>query len=661
MKISMLLRLALAGLFFATTASAQNAGTVTQYAFAIGKGAGQTGLTSLLCGSAQLAVGQSAAAPICRTITGDVTITSAGATAIGAAKVTSAMLRDSAALSVIGRSANSSGVPADIAAGTDGHVLRRASSTLAWGTIDLSSANTVGSSILGLANGGTGAALTANTGGIVYSDSDSMEVLANPGSTGRLVQAQNAAAPIWTTSSYPSASGAGTVLAALSANTITATRAPVIGLAGTATGTLGFSGTTSGTVTVQPQAAAGTYNFNLPITAGTSGQPLLSGGGGSTAQTYGTLGAAAGGTGVANNAANTLTWSGNFASTFTLTGVTGVTFPTSGTLATLAGPTFTGTVAVSEALTLSGDITPTQIVANTNDYAPTGFSTATVLRLSTDASRNITGLAGGADGRIIVVYNVGAQNIVLKAEDAASSAANRFSLSGDVTLSALQGLTLAYDPTGIGGGTGRWRMIGSNPSAAGGGGGDFVGPASSTDNAAVRFDGTTGKLGQNSALIIADTTGAISRTGGGGIGVEATNSNTNPGAAEVGNFQSSNILVGSAVALPTNTATDVTSISLGAGNWLLYGNIVIQTGAGTMTTANVWLGTASVTEPTRPNFGGQTFLQGLSVAGGSDYVLTVGTKRISQSGTATHYLSARQLGSTGSPVVYGFIGAIRLP
>ncbi len=42
-----------------------------------------------------------------------------------------------------------------------------------------------------------------------------------------------------------------------------------------------------------------------------------------------------GGTGVANNAANLLAWSGNFAATFTLTNTTAVTFPTSGTLATL--------------------------------------------------------------------------------------------------------------------------------------------------------------------------------------------------------------------------------------------------------------------------------------------------------------------------------------
>jgi hypothetical protein len=42
--------------------------------------------------------------------------------------------------------------------------------------------------------------------------------------------------------------------------------------------------------------------------------------------------------------------------------------------------------------------------------------------------------------------------------------------------------------------------------------GDVVGPASATDNAIARFDGTTGKLIQNSAVTVADTTGDI--TGG---------------------------------------------------------------------------------------------------------------------------------------------------
>lgn len=49
--------------------------------------------------------------------------------------ITDDKLRESAALSVIGRSANSTGNPADIAAGSDGEVLRRSGTTLAFGTV----------------------------------------------------------------------------------------------------------------------------------------------------------------------------------------------------------------------------------------------------------------------------------------------------------------------------------------------------------------------------------------------------------------------------------------------------------------------------------------------------------------------------------------------
>ena len=49
--------------------------------------------------------------------------------------VTHEKIENSAALSVIGRSANSSGVVADIAAGTDHHVLRRSGTAIGFGTI----------------------------------------------------------------------------------------------------------------------------------------------------------------------------------------------------------------------------------------------------------------------------------------------------------------------------------------------------------------------------------------------------------------------------------------------------------------------------------------------------------------------------------------------
>lgn len=71
-------------------------------------------------------------------LTGDVTGTGPGATAttISNDAVTDAKLRNSGALSVIGRSANSSGDPADISASAaSGAVLRESGSALGFGTI----------------------------------------------------------------------------------------------------------------------------------------------------------------------------------------------------------------------------------------------------------------------------------------------------------------------------------------------------------------------------------------------------------------------------------------------------------------------------------------------------------------------------------------------
>lgn len=67
---------------------------------------------------------------------GDITVSGSGSIwTIDAATVTPAKITNRAALSVFGRSANSSGVGADIAAGTDAFVLRRSGTTLGFGTI----------------------------------------------------------------------------------------------------------------------------------------------------------------------------------------------------------------------------------------------------------------------------------------------------------------------------------------------------------------------------------------------------------------------------------------------------------------------------------------------------------------------------------------------
>lgn len=101
--------------------------------------------------------------------------------------------------------------------------------------------------------------------------------------------------------------------------------------------------------------------------------------------------------------------------------------------------------------TVLNENTPAQITANQNNYVIGDYD---VLLLSTDASRNITGFAGGVKGRIVTFYNVGSQNIVLVHESALSLAANRFTLYGAANKTFTNGDigTFYYDST-----TARWR------------------------------------------------------------------------------------------------------------------------------------------------------------------------------------------------------------
>lgn len=103
----------------------------------------------------------------------------------------------------------------------------------------------------------------------------------------------------------------------------------------------------------------------------------------------------------------------------------------------------------------SGTISPAQLTANTDDWAPTGLSGSTVIRASTDASRNLTGVTGGAAGRLLVIINVGSNPLVL-VNDSTSTAANRFLLASatNTTLQAGGACILWYDGT-----SSRWRQI----------------------------------------------------------------------------------------------------------------------------------------------------------------------------------------------------------
>lgn len=110
---------------------------------------------------------------------------------------------------------------------------------------------------------------------------------------------------------------------------------------------------------------------------------------------------------------------------------------------------------IPQNLSLTGVISPAQLSANTDNWAPTGFATALHIRFSTDASRNITGIAAPTTGRTILLENIGAQDAVL-VHDATSTAANRFYCPGSAnfTLGANSACWIVYDAT-----SSRWRVI----------------------------------------------------------------------------------------------------------------------------------------------------------------------------------------------------------
>jgi hypothetical protein len=113
-----------------------------------------------------------------------------------------------------------------------------------------------------------------------------------------------------------------------------------------------------------------------------------------------------------------------------------------------------GNATLPHGLLLTGVVAPAEISANVNDYSPAGAAGAAVLQLSADAARNVSGLAGGSEGRVVSLINVGGPPITLLDDSAASAAANRFAFGGHLTLMAKQGALLRYNGTAA-----RWQSI----------------------------------------------------------------------------------------------------------------------------------------------------------------------------------------------------------
>jgi hypothetical protein len=199
---------------------------------------------------------------------------------------------------------------------------------------------------------------------------------------------------------------------------------------------IAFTGPGAGSVT-SVDVSGGTTGLT------TSGGPITSTG---TVTLAGTLAPANGGTGVANNAAMTVTGSGNFAYTRTLTAATNVTFPTTGTLSTLAGSeTLTNKTLAFGSNTLSdvASLSTAQTFTGTKTFSGTSSATAIVLN---DAAEVATVSATAATGTIN--YDITTQSVLYYTTSASANWTVNFRASSGTSLNTLmttgQSMTVAF-------------------------------------------------------------------------------------------------------------------------------------------------------------------------------------------------------------------------
>lgn len=318
---------------------------------------------------------------------------------------------------------------------------------------------------------------------------------------------------------------------------------------------------------------------------------------------------------------------------------------------------FAGTVATATttpAITLTTTINSPVLAGNGTAISAattTGSGSTVVLNNSPTFVDDITlGGAGVATGSIIFKGTTSG-TVTLSTADAAGTWTMKLPTSGGSNLQFLQT---------DGSGNTTW--------ASPAGSGDVVGPASATDNAIARFDGTTGKLIQNSAVLIADTTGIISGTQGvtfsgstsgtlalKSAAVAGTNTLTLPAgttdfsatggtgqfvkqASAGAAFTVSTVPISEVAGLGTGVATALAVNTGSAGAIVLFNGALGTPSSGTVTnltgTASINInGTVGATTPAAGTFTTATVNTSLTMADAANIIVntTTGTKI----GTAT--------------------------
>lgn len=366
-----------------------------------------SGTTGALVGctlgtAGQLLVGQGATAPAFKTMNGDVaSIDAAGNFTIG--KV------------------NGVAYPASPSIGSAPYV---------------SSSNTITYGAIPATGGGTGV-VSPTAHGVVIAQGASAMTTATSSNIGQCLLSQGAGSdPIFGSCASGSGSAAGsntqiqynnsTALAG-SANLTWVSPALTVGVNASATGQLVLAngGALGTSVTIQNLGSTSAWNFNLPTGAGSSGQPLLSGGGSSSSMTFGTLGVGGGGTNCTSPSGTCVDNISGFSSTGFINRTGAGTYAFTTTIGLLNGGTganltaSNGGIVYSGASTLAilaGTATANQVLLSGSSTTPawstaTYPATTTINQLLYSSSGNVIAGLATANSGVLITSSGGAPSI----------------------------------------------------------------------------------------------------------------------------------------------------------------------------------------------------------------------------------------------------------
>lgn len=521
------------------------------------------------------------------------------------------------------------------------------------------------SGILALNKGGTAANLTASNGGIVYSGASAFAVLAGTATANLPLLSGSSTTPAWGAITYPASATSGGVAYFSSTSAMASS------------GALTLNG---------PVLGGGAGGAPVSMVAGTNGQVIIGQSG--TAPLWKTISGD-----LALSAAGVAT----------IASVNGVAFPASPSTNTVPVVTSSNQItyqAVPNAALANSAIT-LNAGSNVGLTAPGSMSLGSSYTIgsTSDTPRFAgLGLGGASNTRGLRIY--GSVSGFLDQDVATAAGSNKITWpAGTIDFSATGGASQVVKQASVGSAftvsqenftdlagslaaaqvataTITGQTVNNSPNASN----DYQMYFSAADNAVRRCTiGACAAAATAGVSSLNGLTGGLSVAQGAGIGISAAGSsvtvsvlagqipgtvtNDSASSGNVGQYISSSIASGSAVSLTNNTAADVTSISLTAGDWQVCGNVIFTGGGSTTVTLQIaWTSATSATLPTSPNggsYGINAVPTGTSWAGGSQPTVSLSCARYSLSTTTTIYLGAFVSFATSTESAYGFIGARR--